>query len=372
MDREMTCRVRAEGELKPLAGIRVVEFAQMIAAPSAGLLLRDYGAEVIKVEPPAGDGCRQLRSPASRVIGAAPIFTAYNRGKTLLTLDLTTDEGLGQALELIEGADILIEASRPGTMDRLGLGYEQLRMRFPALVYASVSGFGDGPIGRSRGGVDIIVQAESGMMALTGESKGTPTKIGFTVIDAACGHALCHGILAALVQRVRTGKGDLVRLSLYDVALHLQTGPLSEYLATGVQPERTGNSSPLAAPADMFRCGAGEVILSAYLEPHWNKLVALLGQPALASDPRFATAAARVANRDALRTAIEARLAAHDARTWTELLREQGLLAGEVKTYAEVLDDPIAAEAGIILQDGELCGVVNPVRIGAETEWLDA
>lgn len=368
----MIAETPLEAAAKPLAGIKVIEFAQMIAAPSAGLLLHDYGAEVVKVEPPAGDGCRQLQSPASRAIGAAPIFAAYNRGKTLMTLDLTTDEGLEQALELIADADILIEASRPGTMDRLGLGFEQLNTRFPSLVYASVSGFGDGPIGQGRGGVDIIVQAESGMMALTGDTGGSPTKIGFTVIDAACGHALCHGILAALLQRARTGRGDLVRLSLYDLALHLQTGPLSEYLATGVQPERTGNSSPLAAPADMFRCGVGELILSAYLEPHWKKLVALLDAPELGQDSRFATASARVANRDALREAMELRLVARDAPTWAALLRGEGLLAGEVKTYAEVIDDPIAIEAGVILQDDERRGVANPVRIGLGTERLDA
>ena len=351
-----------ESPRAPLAGVKVIEFAQMIAAPSAGLLLRDYGAEVVKVEPPGGDGCRKLQSPASRKIGVTPIFDAYNRGKTLITLDLASDEGRSRAIELIADADVLIEASRPGAMDRLGLGAERLRGLFPRLIYASLSGFGNGAVGHSRGGVDIIVQAESGMMALTGQAGGAPTKIGFTVIDAACGHVLCHGILASLLNRERTGQGDHVQLSLFDVALHLQTGPLAEYLATGVQPERTGNGSALAAPADLYRCGAGEIVLSAYLEPHWKVLAELLGLAHLIEDSRFATAASRAANREVLRTLIEGSLSTRDARSWAALFREHRLLVGEVKTYSEVLEDPVTIEAGIVVNEDGVGGVFNPVR----------
>lgn len=348
---------------RPLAGVKVVELAQMIAAPSTGLLLADYGAAVTKVEPPQGDGCRHLKSPATRKLPHSPIFEAYNRGKALLTLDLTSDAGRTRVLDLIADADVVIEASRPGAMARLGLGADDLLRRFPRLVYASVSGFGDGPVGRSRGGVDMIVQAESGMMMLTGYPGGSATKIGFTVIDAACGHALCHGIIAALLRRERTGRGGHVQTSLYDVALHLQTGPIAEYLATGEQSPRTGNGSPLAAPANLFRCREGELVASAYLEPHWQRFTALIDGEALTDDPRFATSDARVANSDALTAEIERRLAARSAGEWIAVFREAGLLAGEVKGYAQVLADPLVAESGVILRDGTDAGVRNPVRL---------
>lgn len=347
----------------PLAGIRVVELAQVIAGPSAGLLLAEYGAEVIKVEPPAGDASRGLRSPATRHLSDPPIFSAYNRDKTLVRLDLAGEEGREEAIKLIGAADILIEASRPGVMDRLGLGADALLARFPGLIYASVTGFGDGEAGRRRGGVDIVVQAESGMMELTGQPDGPPTRIGFTVVDAACGHALCHGILAALFQRSRIGLGSRVGVSLYDVALHLQTGPLAEYLATGQQPPRVGNTSPLAAPADLVRCREGQLMVSAYLESHWRRFVTLIGDLELLDDERFSTDAARLKNRDALLARIEQALAGRSAAEWADLFQQNGVLAGEVKTYREVLEDPITTESGVILNEPGRTGVANPVRV---------
>lgn len=343
----------------PLHGLKVVELAQMIAAPSASLLLADYGAEVVKIEPPSGDGCRQLKSPATRSLKQSPIFDAYNRDKELCTLDLTSEEGREAAMALIAEADVLIESSRPGAMERLGLGADALLQRFPTLIYASVSGFGRGPEGRKRGGVDMIVQAESGMMALTGERDGPPTKIGFTVIDAACGHALCHGILGALIKRMRTGLGGRVEASLYDVALHLQTGPIAEYRATGEQTERSGNGSLLAAPANLYRCRDGEIVLSAYLDPHFHRLAELLGAAHLRDDPRFATASSRVENRDALNIAIASRLCDRAAGEWVEILRAGGLLVGEVKTFRQVFEDPIQAESGLV----GAVGVRNPVKM---------
>ena len=291
----------------PLAGIRVLELAQMVAGPSAGLLLADYGADVIKVEPPHGDGSRQLRSIAAAGLPDSPVFVGYNRDKRLIRLDLRTEEGRARVLELADEADVVIEAARPGVMERLRLSADELLARNPRLVYASVSGFGRGPIGSRKGGVDIVVQAESGIISTTGYPDRPGTKIGFTAVDAACGHALCHGILAALFRRERTGRGDVVRLSLYDVALHLQTGPLTEYLMTGVQTPRAGNSAPLSAPADLLRCANGEIIVSAYLDPHWRAFTAAIGAPELADDPRFGDGADRARHRAELVDLIEKR-----------------------------------------------------------------
>ena len=346
-----------------LAGIRVLELAQMIAGPSAGLLLADYGAEDLKVEPPDGDTCRQLRSAAAGALADPPVFAGYNRGKRLVRIDLRSVAGRAEVLRLVDEADVLIETSRPGTMERLGLGADALLARNPRLIYASVSGFGHGPIGAPLGGVDIVVQAESGLMSTTGYPDGPPTKVGFTIIDAACGHALCHGIMAALLRRARTGRGDVVRISLYDVALHLQTGPLVEFLMTGVQPPRPGNAALLSAPADSFRCADGNAIISAYLEPHWKRFAELIGAPEMVDDPRFVTGPMRARNRPALVPMIEEKLRAKPVREWVALLRAEGLLAGQVKDYKDVMADPLTAETGLIQAVGDAYGVLNPVRM---------
>ena len=347
----------------PLVGIKVLELAQMIAAPAAGLLLADYGAEVIKVEPLQGDSCRQLRSPPARALPVSPVFAGYNRNKRLVREDLQSPEGRERVLRLVDEADVLIESSRPGAMDRLGLGAEALLARNPRLVYASVSGFGTGPAGRMLGGVDIVVQAESGIMSATGYPDGPPTKVGFTIIDAACGHALCHGILAALLRRARTGRGDVVRLSLYEMALHLQTGPLCEYMATGVQPPRPGNSAPLSAPAEAFRCRDGHIIISAYLEPHWRAFAGIIGAPQLLDDARYGSGQSRVAHRVELTAAIEARLLIRDGTEWAALLRDAGIVCGLVKDYAGVRADAVTQECGILAQTPEGPAVRSPVHL---------
>ncbi|WP_255669854.1 CaiB/BaiF CoA-transferase family protein [Acidovorax sp. Leaf73] len=348
-------------EQRPLEGFRVVELAQMIAGPSAALLLADYGADVLKLEPPSGDTCRKLRSAAAASMAESPVFVGYNRGKRIAQLDIRTEAGREQVFRLIEEADVFIESARPGVMERLGLGADTLLARNPRLVYASVSGFGRGEIGAKLGGVDMVVQAESGMMSTTGFPGQPATKVGFTVVDAACGHALCHGILASLLRRERTGRGEVVRVSLYDVALHLQTGPIVEYLMTGVQPERSGNSAPLSAPADSFRCADGEVVISAYIDAHWQKFVALIEAPELLEDPRFLTGPLKVLNRAALTAMIEKRLAARGAAEWVSLLQAHGLLAGLVKDYAAVTNEKLTQEVGAIQSTTDGFGIRNPI-----------
>lgn len=355
------------GEHRPLEGFRVIELAQMIAGPSAALLLADYGADVLKLEPPSGDMCRKLRSAAAVSLAESPVFVGYNRGKRIAQVDIRTEAGREQVLQLIEQADVFIESARPGVMERLGLAADTLLSRNPRLVYASVSGFGRGDIGSKLGGVDMVVQAESGMMSTTGFSGQPATKVGFTVVDAACGHALCHGILAALLRRERTGRGEVVRVSLYDVALHLQTGPIVEYLMTGIQSERSGNSAPLSAPADSFLCAGGEVVISAYIDAHWKKFVALIEAPELFDDPRFLTGPLRVVNRAALTAAIENKLAARSATEWATLLQAHGLLAGLVKDYAAVTVDKLTQEVGAIQTLGDGFGIRNPIVLEKTT-----
>jgi crotonobetainyl-CoA:carnitine CoA-transferase CaiB-like acyl-CoA transferase len=296
------------------------------------------------------------------------VFVGYNRNKRLIRLDLRSPEGRKRVLHLVDEADVVIEAARPGAMERLGLGADELLARNPRLVYASVSGFGRGPIGRRKGGVDIVVQAESGIISTTGYPDRPGTKIGFTAVDAASGHALCHGILAALFRRERTGRGDVVRLSLYDVALHLQTGPLTEFLMTGVQSPRAGNSAPLTAPADLLRCADGEIIVSAYLDPHWRAFALAIGAPELVDDPRFGDGVDRARHRAELVELIEKQLAGGAVAEWVSRLQNAGVLVAEVKDYAALVDDPLAAESGLLRAVGPDHGVASPVRLERTAE----
>lgn len=354
----------------PLQGVKVLDLSQMIAGPSAAVMLADYGAEVIKIEPPAGDGCRLLCSGPALSLPEAPVFTAYNRNKRSTRLDLRSEQDRLVAWSLIEQADVLIASSVPGAMDRLGLGQEQVLARCPGLVYAAISGFGEEGPGRARRGLDLIVQAESGIMAATG-LPDAPVKVGFTVVDAAAGHALTHGILAALYRRERTGKGGYIRTSLYEVALHLQTAPLVEFLATGIQEPRSGSTAPLSSPAGLMRCRDGAMVISAYIERHWNAFCHAIGDEALIVDPRFETGPNRVIHRQALTERIEARLKTKTAAEWQEILQRAGLVTGELKDYAKVVSDPLSVASGIIAPLERGHGIRNPVTV-VGTEKPDA
>jgi crotonobetainyl-CoA:carnitine CoA-transferase CaiB-like acyl-CoA transferase len=334
----------------PLAGIRVVELAQLIAGPEAAMLLGDLGAEVIKIESFAGDPGRELRSAAFADRDVSATFLAYNRNKRSIALDLKSADGLAIARRLIERADVVIENFRPGAMDRLGLGADELRRRDPRLVYASLTGFGFTGPERDRRGVDMVVQAESGLMSITGEPGGRPLKTGFTMVDAVAGHVLAQAILAALFRRERAGVGERITISLLDVALQLQSAPFGEFFETGALPQRVGNSAPMTSPADLMRTRDGEVVISAYLDDHWAILCECLGEPALAVDPRFATKVDRVRNRDELLAIIEAKLSARDNDEWVELLQSRGLVVGVVKTYRDVAASAQVHANGIVLE----------------------
>ena len=337
----------------PLDGLRVLELGQLLAAPCAGMVLADLGAEVVKVESFGGDPARELQTAAFTGTGTSPTFLAFNRGKRSVALDLQTPGGQEVVRRLLARSDVLIESFRPGVMDRLGLGVDALRGVDPRLVYASLNGFGHVGPERNRRGVDLVIQAESGIMAVTGQADGPPTKVGFTVVDVAAGHVLAQAILAALLRRERTGEGDHVTVSLVDVALHLQAAPMTEYLATGSLPSRCGNAAPMTAPADLFRTADGHLVISAYLDRHWRLLCESLGRPDLPADPRFATKVDRVRNRDALVSEMEATLRADTSRGWMARLQGAGLAVGMVKTYADIEADPQVEAMGTLVEVGE-------------------
>ncbi len=318
----------------PLRGLRVVEFGQFIAAPAAAQALADLGADVIKVEAPAGD--------AARAVGWAqdaygPMFTAYNRGKRSVALDLRQPLAREQALGLACSADVVLQNARPGAMDKQGLGAARLMALAPRLVYGQVSGFGQSGPASVRAGFDIAAQAESGMMSLNGEAGRDPVRVGFTVVDALAAQMLTTGVLAALVRRSVSGRGSLVDVSLIDVAIAALSNAWAEYGMTGVVPTRRGNGQPMAAPAaDVVATQDGMVVVSAYTEDHFPKLCAAIGRPELASDPRFARNKGRVENRAALLAVLSEALGSMRSDAVCDLLGAAGVVAGAVRTMADV------------------------------------
>jgi crotonobetainyl-CoA:carnitine CoA-transferase CaiB-like acyl-CoA transferase len=360
----------------PLQGLRVLELGNLLAAPCAGMVLADLGAEVVKVESFRGDPARELQTASFTGSGTSPTFLAFNRGKRSVALDLRTVGGLEVASRLLERSDVLIESFRPGAMDRLGLGVDTMRRAHPRLVYASLSGFGHIGPQRGRRGVDLVIQAESGIMAVTGQPDGPPTKVGFTVVDVAAGHVLAQGILAALINRDRTGEGDHVSVSLLDVALHLQAAPMTEYLATGTLPPRSGNAAPMTAPADLFTTADGHLVISAYLDDHWRTLCEALGRAELITDSRFATKVERVRNRDALVRELETTLRTDTSREWMAKLQGAGLAVGMVKSYADIADDVQVRAMETVVSVGDVSPirtVRSPARFGSwRTEYTVA
>ncbi|MFC9787001.1 CaiB/BaiF CoA transferase family protein [Rhodococcus sp. NPDC127528] len=328
----------------PLEGVRVVDFGQFIAAPAATQVLADLGADVVKVEPVTGE--------AARVIGlyGEAILRTYNRDKRCIAVDLKDPRGKKIAHELIAGADIVVQNLRPGVMESFGLGAEAVRAARPEVVYATVSGFGLHGPSKSRPGLDIAAQAESGIMWVTGEADGEPQRVGFPVVDAAAAHVFAQAILGAYVRRLRFGVGDEVEVSLLEVAVHLQGPNWGEYLLTGNPPVRSGNGQPTVAPAaDIMPTRDGAIVVSAYSVPHFTKLCTLIERPDLLQDARFESNATRVANRAALLVELRAAFAPLSTDQAMELLTRNGVVAGRISSYDEVRKNPDVEATGLFI-----------------------
>src|SRR4051812_11458168 len=303
----------------PLAGHRVVDFSQLIAGPSAGVMLADLGADVIKVERPAGE----LGRTVGPEVGVPASFAAYNRGKRALAVDIATPEGREVISRLVATSDVLIQNFRPGVMERLGFGYEELHAAHPGLVYASLSAFNPDGAGRNRPGTDAVLQAESGLMAVTGPEEGDPYKVGVQIIDAATGLAIGQAILAALLHRTSTGIGAHLRLSLFEVGTYLQSSLYAIASRFGHEIERPGNTAgALGAPTDLFRVADGFLMVVAYFPDHWIKLCNLLGVPELVDDPRFITNADRIAHKEELKKVLAPIFAPRGRQEWARELAE--------------------------------------------------
>ena len=318
----------------PLQGLRVIEFGQFIAVPAAAQVLADLGADVIKVESPAGDAARQSGWASD---AAGPMFSAYNRGKRSVVLDLRSEQDRVKARQLAVGADVVLQNARPGSMEKLGLGPDRLLTLAPRLVYGQVSGFGQQGPSSIRPGFDIAAQAESGMMSLNGEAGRDPVRVGFTVVDVLAGQTLATGVMAALIRRGVTGQGGVVDISLIDVAVAAIANAWAEYRLTQVMPSRKGNGQPTMAPAaDVLNTKDGQVVLSAYTEDHFSKLCQIIGKPELATDPRFSTNKERVNHRGLLMQTLETALRDMSSGALCDLLAKGGVVAGAVRTLSQV------------------------------------
>lgn len=350
----------------PLAGLLVADFSRVLAGPYASMLLADMGAEVIKVEGPVGDDTRTWMPPVRD--GVSTYYLGINRNKRSIALDLKDPDDLAAAQELADRADIMLENFRPGGLARFGLDYASVAERNPGVIYASISGFGSGG-GASLPGYDLIVQAISGLMSLTGDPDGSPYRAGISVFDIMAGMHATMGVLAALHHRGATGEGQHVEANLLSSALSGLVNHSSAVVAAGETPYRMGNSHPSLFPYDALPTADGEMIIAAGNDGQFRKLCEVLGLPELADDPRFGSNQDRTANREQLRPLLVDRLQTRSADEWFRDLIAAGVPCGPINTvndgvaFAEELGlDPVV-EVG----DGNnaVPSVRNPVTFSA-------
>ena len=323
----------------PLSGLIVADFSRVLAGPYAAMTLGDLGAEVIKVERPGtGDDTRTWGPPW--VDGVATYYTALNRNKRSITLDFSDPADVAVAVELACRADVLIENFRPGTLDRFGLGFEQLRRANPGLVYCSITGFGeDTEEAAELSGYDLLVQAMSGLMSITGQPDGQPTKVGVAVVDHICALQATVGVLAALEARHTSGEGQRVQVSLMGSALAALINQGSAHVGAGVVPTRMGNRHPSVVPYQTFQAADGWFVLACGNDAQFARVAAAIGRPEWATDTAFATNTARVANIVELDGQLTAAFSTGTAHHWIGLLVAAGVPAGPINDIAEAFVD---------------------------------
>jgi crotonobetainyl-CoA:carnitine CoA-transferase CaiB-like acyl-CoA transferase len=344
----------------PLAGLLVADFSRVLAGPYATMLLADLGAEVVKVEGPAGDDTRSWQPPVRD--GVATYYLGVNRNKRSVALDLTDPDDLAAARELARRADVLVENFKPGGLARFGLDHATVSATNPGIVYASISGFGSQPGGASLPGYDLIVQAISGLMSLTGDPDGEPFRAGISVFDVMAGLHATIGVLSALNLRYQTGRGQHVEVNLLASALSGLVNHASAWVAGGVVPFRMGNSHPSLFPYEPLPCADGDLIVTAGNNGQFRKLVEVLGVPQLADDPRFRRNEDRTANRDELRPLLVERLRTRTKLEWFRDIIAAGVPCGPINTVDQGV--AFAAEVGLdpVVTVGEGAAAVPSVR----------
>jgi crotonobetainyl-CoA:carnitine CoA-transferase CaiB-like acyl-CoA transferase len=361
----MMARRDTRGEA--LTGTVVLDLTHALAGPFATMMLGDAGAEVIKVESPAGDETRAWGPPfvGEEEQRCSTYFLSVNRNKKSIVLDLATPAGKDNLRRLVAAADVLVENFRPGAMDRLGFGDDELAALNPRLVVVHISGFPrDGQDG-TRGGYDQIVQGESGVMSINGDETTGPLKFGIPIADICTGMYAAFGVVAGLRQRTETDRGMVIDTSLYSVMLGMHAFHASQYLNAGVAPRQTGNHHPTLAPYGIYPCESGMLQIAVGTDDQWRRLAAALGlsQP----DPRFATNELRIANRPEVEALVAEALRAHSAHDWVTRLSQAGVPCGKVRGIPEVYDSLMDSKSDLIthVHDpdyGELKFPSSPLR----------
>jgi crotonobetainyl-CoA:carnitine CoA-transferase CaiB-like acyl-CoA transferase len=330
-----------------LEGIRVLDVTQVMAGPFCAMQLCDMGADVIKVEPPGGDSTRRMAGASGT---DSPAFNAVNRGKRGIVLDLTSAAGQDAFRRLLPGTDVLIENYRPGVMRRFGLDYAALAADHPALVYASISGYGQTGPDAGKGGFDLIAQGVSGLMSVTGEPGRPPVKIGVPLTDLGAALFALSAVLAALHYRGRTGRGQHIDTSLVEAGIALSVWESAQYFAEGVTPQPMGSAHRRVAPYQAFRCADGYITIGAANDRLFQRLCEVLGHPEWAADPDYANDTLRVRNRAGLIGRLEAITATGPRRHWLARLEAHGVPCGPINDYAEAFADPQIRARGMVVE----------------------
>ena len=323
----------------PLAGLTVLDLTRVLSGPYCTMVLADLEARVIKVEQPGtGDDTRHWGPPF--VGEESAYFLSINRNKESVCLDFKHPGGRGVLEHLLDHADVLVENFKPGTLDRAGFGWEAVHARWPKVIYASISGYGQTGPRRNEPGYDAVIQAEGGLMSVTGDGDGPAYRLGVAISDIVAGLFAAQGVMAALFVRERTGAAQRVDIGMLDTTAALLTYQAGNYFATGRAPQRLGNRHPTIAPYETFRTSDGEIVIAVGNDGIWRRFCPAIGRPELAEDPRFATNRDRLANYAELRTALEAVLATRRRADWTARFHAASVPCGSVRDVAEVLADP--------------------------------
>ena len=355
------------GSLGSLEGLKVIDLSRVLGGPYCTQILADHGADVLKIEPPQGDETRGWGPPFDAQ-GTASYFIGLNRNKRGCTMDLTQSPVREALIALLQGADVLVENFKTGTMEKWGLGFETLHAKFPRLVHCRVSGFGaDGPMG-GLPGYDAAIQALSGIMSVNGEADaqgGGPLRVGLPVVDMVTGLNAALGILFALNERQRSGKGQFVEAALYDCGLSLLHPHAANHLMDGRIPKRSGNAHPNITPYDSFATGSEPLFLAVGNDKQFATLCRTIGAEALASDERFVNNGQRCINRTALKELLEAKLAAFECKALADRLVRAGVPCAPIQDVATALADPHTQHREMVVQIGEhYRGVASPIKLG--------
>ena len=325
--------------MKALEGRKVIGFEHAWTGPLASMMLADMGADVVKVEEPhVGDHVRNWTR--NDLHGLSPHFLSANRNKRSIIIDLKNPDGKKTAFDLIAEAEVLVENFSPGVANSLGIGYEEMSKINPGLVYCSVNGFGaDGPYSRHRA-YDLLIQAEGGIISVTGQSDGRLAKVGVPVVDMISGMVGAFSIVCALMEKDRTGKGRLIDVSMLEVAASTMAFNFFSYALSGVEPRPLGTAHPLLAPYEVFEAKEGHIALSILTEQHWHKFCALIGRSELANDPRYHVAPMRVEHREALGDELKPVFVSRTADEWVRVLNDAGLACSKVNRMNDLLKHP--------------------------------